>query len=124
MHTLTFSKCTYRNVEYISIEQGGKDSEAALKATATRVKRCMQVGAPWFKAHPVRGPRRVRQSGERLVGNFRKVVEPTRDSTAGESDDWFDSDVAHSQKNRSSLEETPKVKAKKRRPGRRGRGNG
>ena len=54
MHTLTFSKCTYRNVEYISIEKGGKDSEAALKATATRVKRCMQVGEPWSKAHPVR----------------------------------------------------------------------
>ena len=41
-----FSKYTQRNVECSLKEQGGKDSEAALKATATLVKRCLHVCEP------------------------------------------------------------------------------
>ena len=64
--------------------------------------------------HRARG---VRQSAARLVGHFRKVVEPTRESTEGEIADWFDAkqsepDMTPTAKKRNSPEETPKVKAK------------
>ena len=60
--------------------------------------------------------------GARLVGHFRKVVEPTRESTEGEIFDWFDSVMClrsrvnprwtPTAKKRNSPEETTKVMAK------------
>ena len=112
-----FSKCTYRNVEYIFKEQGGKDSEAARKATATLVKRCLT----WFKVHPLTervefvnpeqgwsdtfekswsqhvNQQKVRSSTGSIQSCAAKQSEPEMTPTA---------------KKRNSPEETPKVKAK------------
>ena len=65
-------------------EQGGKNSEAARKATATLVKRCLQMGEPWFQVHPLTERVEFVNLEQGWSDTVQKFVEPTRESTEGE----------------------------------------
>ena len=109
-----FSKCTYRNVEYILKEQGGRDSEAARKATANLVKRCLQMGEPWFKVHPLTERVELVNLEQGWSDTLEKswsqhVNQPEGESCAAKQSE---PEMTPTAKKRNSPEETPKVKAK------------
>ena len=50
---IDWTQVTYRNPDFILAEQGGKHSGAAVRATATLVRKCPLMGQPWWEKHPL-----------------------------------------------------------------------